>query len=424
MAINGNGKTPPLGSRAVRLRIPTGEFASSLQSTRLHIPEPVKLTPEAKLVFDRMKQAAQPDLTPRPIDPLELTRYINVEPVQKKLEQMNEQHQERLLGEKAGSTNLLKWQVDTAIGSLHEKNEDAAAVSRIKIFLKDKNGRAIQKEALLAVVCDGVSRSHRGGSGALASIKAVEDFMFSILAKFSYQDLSNWSPESILDEIKKSVESTNEQIKNIEGAGNTTIAASLIIENKLYVVYAGDSRLYVLRGEQIAAMTLDHSLKQQLAQFGITGTVLHGLSAMLGRIPEENHFVGSSVAKGVIEINLPFSLFEQTPIEEVSPNNPIYRDAQNDFILLGQNIGGGDARKSSLEGLKTACFELQPNDFIFIVSDGVPFGDLLPAARMVASGTLQAAAAEAIKKARENAANTDNATVIAISFDYGNRKKS
>lgn len=320
----------------------------------------------------------------------------------------------RILGELSGKSGKIQWQVDTAIGSLHKENEDAAAVCRIDVFLRDEAGKAYKGEALLAVVCDGVSRSHGGKN---ASIHAAEKFMYSVLANFTCKNLSDWSTKSILDRLTKSVESTNGEIKNIEEAGNTTLAASLIVENKLYAIHAGDSRIYVIRGEQVIAMTLDHSCQQDFAQFGLTGMGLHGLSSALGRLPEENRFFGFHIAQGLIQIGLPFGSFEQTPAEQTSQDGKMYRLPHNDFLLLGKNVGDEKKHKSSLEASRTDAFHLQPNDRIFIVSDGVPFGDLLPAARIAVSGTMQAAASEAVKKARENAAYTDNATAIAISFD-------
>ncbi len=52
-----------------------------------------------------------------------------------------------------------------------------------------------------------------------------------------------------------------------EGMG-TTVVAALFFDNKVSVAHVGDSRMYRQRGSQIAQVTMDHSLLQELVDRG------------------------------------------------------------------------------------------------------------------------------------------------------------
>ena len=60
-----------------------------------------------------------------------------------------------------------------------------------------------------------------------------------------------------------------EKAKEEEFAGmGTTVVASTVIDSTLYVANVGDSRLYVIRGEEIKQITKDHSLVEEMIRVG------------------------------------------------------------------------------------------------------------------------------------------------------------
>ncbi|MBF0319411.1 MAG: Stp1/IreP family PP2C-type Ser/Thr phosphatase [Nitrospirae bacterium] len=132
---------------------------------------------------------------------------------------------------------------------------------------KNEDNFAIEHEAGLFVVADGV-----GGSacGEVASKMAVEIiggyFKNGEKTKFEpnneYLDKYSYTTNAVSSAIKQA----NKQIYNA-AKGNpklsgmaTTIVAAAISGDRLSIAHAGDSRLYLIRGNTIEQLTDDHSL--------------------------------------------------------------------------------------------------------------------------------------------------------------------
>lgn len=140
------------------------------------------------------------------------------------------------------------------IGKNRDKNQDSYYVSSDKDFP-------------LYLVADGMG-GHR--SGEVASTMAMEIIKKEIL--LSKDDLNK--EKKILKTIKESVEKANTKIylKSIEseecnGMG-TTITLAYIFEDKFFIGHVGDSRAYLIRGEEITQITEDHSYVNELLKLG------------------------------------------------------------------------------------------------------------------------------------------------------------
>ena len=48
----------------------------------------------------------------------------------------------------------------------------------------------------------------------------------------------------------------------------TTVVAAIFSDNVAHIVHAGDSRAYIIRGEEIEQITSDHSIVQHLYELG------------------------------------------------------------------------------------------------------------------------------------------------------------
>lgn len=119
----------------------------------------------------------------------------------------------------------------------------------------------------LAVLCDGMGGMENGEK---ASQKAVE----KLAEDFEYWNGKN-VPEFLLDEAKKMdkliFELTDENGNKLN-AGTTT-AAVVVVENKMYWLSVGDSRIYVLRGNEMQCVTRDHNYGFQMEQKLLKGKV-------------------------------------------------------------------------------------------------------------------------------------------------------
>lgn len=140
----------------------------------------------------------------------------------------------------------------TNIGQKREMNQDY-------IYCSDSS---VGKLPNLYIVADGMG-GHNAGD--YASRQATET-MLSYIEKSDYEN-----PVTVL---KYAIIRANERLivdaqKNPELAGmGTTIVACVIVDGHLYVANMGDSRLYLITGDEIRQITMDHSLVEEMIRAG------------------------------------------------------------------------------------------------------------------------------------------------------------
>jgi serine/threonine protein phosphatase PrpC len=113
----------------------------------------------------------------------------------------------------------------------------------------------------LWVVADGM-----GGhaSGDAASLSIVEEFSRLGPAE---------DARALLELVEQAADAAQRRLRGIRAGDSvgTTLAALLIHEEGFAVVWAGDSRIYLLRGGILKQLTHDHSLVQELIDRGTIG---------------------------------------------------------------------------------------------------------------------------------------------------------
>lgn len=132
----------------------------------------------------------------------------------------------------------------------------------------------VAPELGLGAVCDGMG-GHEAGE--VASKTAVD----SIHAWFSQGgddgstyalDTSVPSPARRLASsvfyADQSIRKAAKAVPGRTGMG-TTVVAALVLEDRLFVAHAGDSRCYLGRGRHLHQVTLDHSVVQDLLRAGV-----------------------------------------------------------------------------------------------------------------------------------------------------------
>lgn len=106
----------------------------------------------------------------------------------------------------------------------------------------------------LAVVCDGMGGMEHG---EIASRKTVEKLV---------GDFESWQgEEAVSDFLKREAEDmdrlvaalTNENGEPLDAG--TTVVSVIVVDNKLYWMSVGDSRIYILRGNEMLCATRDHN---------------------------------------------------------------------------------------------------------------------------------------------------------------------
>lgn len=133
-------------------------------------------------------------------------------------------------------------------------------------YNQDRVAYAYSNEALLLVLADGM-----GGHlhGEVAAQAAVHVYMqaFAQVAKPLIP-----KPEVFLSEVMKNAHATIVRYATdhkLGGNPGTTCVAALVQEGRVWWAHAGDSRLYLIRGDEARPLTHDHSMVQQWADWGI-----------------------------------------------------------------------------------------------------------------------------------------------------------
>lgn len=142
-------------------------------------------------------------------------------------------------------------------GMSGKKNEDRFMISSHHI------GDGSSYASVLAVVADGI-----GGhlAGEVAAELAVSYITETVAAG------NGQKPVSILEQAfhkaSQAIYSHSNRNQGKNGMGATCVCA-WVIQNRLYTAYVGDSRIYLLRGEYIVRLTIDHSWTQDALEKGL-----------------------------------------------------------------------------------------------------------------------------------------------------------
>ncbi len=136
-------------------------------------------------------------------------------------------------------------------------------------YNQDRVAYAYTDEALLLVLADGM-----GGHlhGELAAEITIDTYMqaFDQAAHLLVSDPAKFLDETMRNAHNAIVKFAQEH--QLGGNPGTTCVAALLQNGLVRWAHAGDSRLYLLRGGTTAAVTHDHSVVQQWADWGIIST--------------------------------------------------------------------------------------------------------------------------------------------------------
>lgn len=145
----------------------------------------------------------------------------------------------------------------TDIGCHRAENEDYLC------YAEPESDADFHKKGRIAVVADGMG-GHQGGK--IASAIAVET------VRAGYLNYPNGDPGQALrtafENAHTAIQEHARQHPGLRGMGTTCTAATLI-ERDLWYGHVGDSRLYLVRGDEIMLLTQDHSHVARMVQEGL-----------------------------------------------------------------------------------------------------------------------------------------------------------
>ena len=149
-------------------------------------------------------------------------------------------------------------QTDT--GRVREHNEDTIATD---------------PDVGLLVLADGMGGYNAGEVASGIAVKTITNLVREGLAREDLDSIDRNTgltrPSIVLRDAitraNKIIYQTARSQAECEGMG-TTVVAALFYDNRISIAHVGDSRLYRQRGSQIAQVTMDHSLLQELVDRG------------------------------------------------------------------------------------------------------------------------------------------------------------
>ncbi|MBP5417130.1 MAG: serine/threonine-protein phosphatase [Clostridiales bacterium] len=147
--------------------------------------------------------------------------------------------------------------------SLYDENEimEIAAISVIgnRNDQQDSFGYELKENEGIVVLCDGMG-GHEGGK--LASTTAIEHILNEYNDAYPCED-----PHALLVDLAHESDTEIRALKTSEGEpmkAGSTIVSVFVRKNILYWLSVGDSRVYILRGDELVKITEDHTYKYML----------------------------------------------------------------------------------------------------------------------------------------------------------------
>ncbi len=143
----------------------------------------------------------------------------------------------------------------TDIGKVRTSNQDAVMVKKVS------------ENFVWTLVCDGMGGTNGGDIASRMAVKVIENYLNSFLSESD-------STEDIYSKMYEAVNSANSMIfekskmdESVSRMG-TTVVLCIVKGDVLQIVYAGDSRAYLIRNDDIVQLTKDHSVVQQMIDSG------------------------------------------------------------------------------------------------------------------------------------------------------------
>ena len=158
----------------------------------------------------------------------------------------------------------------TDVGLVREHNEDNFLVVDLTAGRRGTDGAVLNvplgPDGMLLAVCDGMGGA---AAGEVASQMAVDTLaeLFQAAPATSSRDVFATRLVRAVEEAGLRIFSAAKMDRSRRGMGTTSTVAGLI-DGTLFVGQVGDSRAYILRGDQIALITKDQSLVNQLIEAG------------------------------------------------------------------------------------------------------------------------------------------------------------
>jgi protein phosphatase len=152
----------------------------------------------------------------------------------------------------------------SSVGCVRENNEDMILVSGA--FVRDGQYHAVidteQRDRLILALCDGMGGHNAGEVASSQTLHNLQYFFGDMPARMSAEQLVEMMKQW-LDSISSIINSRGLADPTMAKMGTTLVALAYYAGHYLWF-NCGDSRLYLLKEQQLTQLTRDHSLSNML----------------------------------------------------------------------------------------------------------------------------------------------------------------
>jgi protein phosphatase len=146
----------------------------------------------------------------------------------------------------------------TNTGMIRDHNEDA-----YKLPL-DADAGTLANKGHLYVLADGMGGHQKGEVASAVTIETVNSEYYASITSLEGSN----SVEAITEALTNAIEKANSQVLSVTEGGGTTVVAAVLYGDTLVAMNVGDSRVYLLRENELRQLSKDHSLVQRLVEVG------------------------------------------------------------------------------------------------------------------------------------------------------------
>jgi len=123
----------------------------------------------------------------------------------------------------------------------------------------------------LFVVADGMGGERFGEVASALSVECIEKYVrenSTVINAFKYNQ-SKENRHQVLNMLADALRNSNTKVyreaedRNVDGKMGTTLTALLTVGSTGFMVHVGDSRLYMIRGEEITQLSTDHTVANE-----------------------------------------------------------------------------------------------------------------------------------------------------------------
>jgi len=170
----------------------------------------------------------------------------------------------------------------TDVGKVREVNEDqfliadlnkSMLIHQTSLSHEDHTRLVGGSQGQLLLVADGMGGHAAGQRASAVAVQTVAHYVLNTMGWFyrlqeSHEADLKEELTAALEACQKSIEAEVSAHAERQGMG-TTLTMAYILWPRLYVVHAGDSRCYLLRGPRLEQVTKDQTVAQQLVEGGV-----------------------------------------------------------------------------------------------------------------------------------------------------------